>query len=263
MSPGALVSDAITWIRAIRNSHERFSGLVSPLDGQAAQAPSYDDEWSIAQVASHLGSQAEIFALFLQAGLENRPAPGPDEFTPIWDRWNALTPSEQITGSVRTNEEFVRTLESLSGPQREQFALTAFGMELDLTGLARMRLGEHALHTWDIAVAIDPAATVAGDAVELLIDTLPDLAARVGKAQQGGSDVVVETSEPARLFLLQTGPDVVLKPLDSDSAGASRLRLPAESLVRLVYGRLDPAHTPSRLGQQDALAQIRPVFTGF
>jgi len=257
------VSDAITWIRAIRTSHERFCGIVSSLDDRAAQAQSYDDAWSIAQVASHLGSQAEIFALFLQAGLESRPAPGPDEFSPIWDRWNALTPSEQIAGSVRTSEELVRALESLSGPQRERFALTAFGTELDLTGLARMRLGEHALHTWDIAVALDPAATVAGDAVELLIDTLPDLATRVGKAQQNGGDVVVETREPARLFLLRTGPDVVLEPVDSASDDAARLQLPAESLVRLVYGRLDPAHTPSGLGQQDSLARLRPVFTGF
>jgi Protein of unknown function (DUF998) len=30
-------------------------------------------------------------------------------------------------------------------------------MDLDTTGLARMRLGEHAIHTWDIAVALEPA----------------------------------------------------------------------------------------------------------
>ena len=30
-------------------------------------APSYDTEWSVGQVLSHLGSQAEIFELFLDA----------------------------------------------------------------------------------------------------------------------------------------------------------------------------------------------------
>jgi hypothetical protein len=56
-----------------------------------------------------------------------------------------------------------------------------FGMDLDTAGLARMRLGEHAIHTWDIAVALDPAATVAPDAVSLLIDALGQLVARTAK----------------------------------------------------------------------------------
>jgi hypothetical protein len=34
------------------------------------------------------------------------------------------------------------------------------GADLDIAGLAGLRLGEHALHTWDIAVALDPAATL-------------------------------------------------------------------------------------------------------
>ena len=38
--------------------------------------------------------------------------------------------------------------------------------------MAQMRLGEHAMHTWDVAVMRDSKATVAGDAVELILDTV-------------------------------------------------------------------------------------------
>ena len=49
-----------------------------------------------------------------------------------------------------------------------------------------MRVGEHAVHTWDIAVALDPKATVAADAVDLLIDTAPAIVARAMKPVEGG-----------------------------------------------------------------------------
>jgi hypothetical protein len=39
--------------------------------------------------------------------------------------------------------------------------------------------------------------------------------------------------------------------------------MPAESFIRLVYGRLDAEHTPpSVLGDEAALDQLRLVFPG-
>ena len=55
------------WIGALRHSHETLRALVEPLDEGQLEQPSYDSEWSVAQVLSHLGSQAEIFGLFLDA----------------------------------------------------------------------------------------------------------------------------------------------------------------------------------------------------
>ena len=46
----------------------------------------------------------------------------------------------------------------------------------------RMRLGEHTLHTWDVAVALDPSAQVSPDAIDLLVDGLGDLVAPGGEA---------------------------------------------------------------------------------
>ena len=46
-----------------------------------------------------------------------------------------------------------------------------------------------------------------------------------------------------------------------DAAVAPDLVLPAEAFVRLVYGRLDPDHTPAVRGTAD-LAELRAVFPG-
>ena len=157
------------WIDALRYSHDRLRTLVGPLDLDQLEQPSYASEWSIAQVLSHLGSQAEIFSLFLDAGLGGSDPPGREAFAPIWDAWNARSPQDQAADALRVDGALVERFESLDDKQRERLHVELFGMNLDTTGLARMRLGEHAVHTWDVAVALDPAATVAPDAVHLLV----------------------------------------------------------------------------------------------
>jgi hypothetical protein len=44
-----------------------------------------------------------------------------------------------------------------------------------------MRLSEHAIHTWDVEVALDPAATIAPVPVELLIDSFDRTIGFAGK----------------------------------------------------------------------------------
>ena len=253
--------DPTNWIRVIRSSHDRFSALVTPLSGEQVRGPSYADEWSIAQVASHLGSQAEIFALFLDAGLNGSTAPGREAFGPIWDRWNALDPVEQVSQSIAANERLVGRLEQTTPDQQQRFSLPMFGSDVDLAGMAAMRLAEHALHTWDVAVMFDPDATVAFDAVELLVDTVEQTAARAGKRVQGVGPVAITTNAPDRAFLLTAEPIVSLAA--RNDSGADPLRLPAEALVRLVAGRLDPAHTGPAVGEDSRLTQLRSVFPGF
>lgn len=129
-----------------------------------------------------------------------------------------------------------------------------------------MRLGEDALHTWDIAVALDPAATVPEDATGLLIDTLPPLVERVARPGPEPLTVEVHTSTPDRRLRLQlTGDGARLTNTGGDDpVGTSLLTLPAEAFVRLVYGRLDPGHTPAS-AQATALDldALRRSFPGF
>jgi uncharacterized protein (TIGR03083 family) len=253
------------WISALRNSHDRLAAAVGPLGRDQLVQPSFDSEWTIAQVLSHLGSQAEIFDLFIAAGLTGQDPPGMDQFGPIWDVWNAKDPQAQASDALGADEATTVRFETMDPQEQAQLKLKAFGMELDVAGVARMRLSEHALHTWDVAVALDPAATVAPDAVALLVDTLPPLAARTGKGDGQQRKIRVSTTDPERRFILATGDEVTLTPEDeaTPELGVSELTLPAEAFIRLVAGRLDPAHTPPVEAAGVDLDELRQLFPGF
>jgi uncharacterized protein (TIGR03083 family) len=162
-------------LAALHRSHDRLEAAVTAASDEVG-GPSYDDDWTIAQVASHLGSGAEIFSFLLDAGIEQAPAPGADQFTAVWDRWNAKAPAEQARDAVAADAALLSRVDALPDGERQRWRLDMFGTEQDLPGLLRLRLGEHALHTWDIVVARDPAATIAGDAVALIVDALGWLA---------------------------------------------------------------------------------------
>jgi uncharacterized protein (TIGR03083 family) len=249
------------WIGALRHSHDRLQALVGPLDLADLEQQSYASEWSIAQVLSHLGSGAEIFGLFLEAGLAGQDLPGSDMFVPIWNTWNAKDPQAQAADGLRADETTVARFESLD-PDQRALRLHVFGIDMDLVGLARMRVSEHAVHTWDVAVALDPSATVAPDAVGLLIDTVGQLVARSAKPDRKERRILVSTSDPERHFVLETGDSVSLIEADGEE-GLPSLRLPAEAFVRLVYGRLDPHHTPSVEADSVELNELRQLFPGF
>ena len=255
-------TDATPWVQAIRASHDRLAGIVAGLDGDALRAQSYDTEWSVADVLSHLGSGAEIFSLYVDAGVTGGDPPAPDDFKPIWEAWNARSPEEQAARSVAANEALVTRIESLTPQQREGFHVVMFGrMPVDLAGVLGLRLSEHAVHAWDVAVTLDPAAKVAPDAVDLLVDRLPMLAGFLGKQAPAPVAVAVTTTAgPQRAFTLDTG-GVTLAPAGEDDATAAALALPAEALLRLVYGRLDDEQDVQASGV--TLTELKSVFPGF
>jgi len=261
-----MATDARTWIGTLRNSHERLVSLVSALTPEQLRAQSYDAEWSIAQVLSHLGSGAEIALMMLPGALGDTEPASRDAFQAVWDVWNAKTPEDQAADCLASNEKHVRTLEQLSDDQLARISLPFFGMNLDATGVVRMRLSEHALHTWDVAVSTDPAATVSPDAVSLLIDNVPGfLAPRLGKAPEEPFRLRIVTTEPDRDYLLSAADAISVTDWPGDSAAADgEVRMPSEALLRLAYGRLDPAHTPPGVaGQAADLDRLRAIFPGF
>jgi uncharacterized protein (TIGR03083 family) len=260
-------SDPREWIATLRHSHERLDGLVRPLTPEQIRGESYCGDWSIAQVLSHLGSGAEIGLLMLPGALGEGEEASRDSFQAVWDVWNAKNPDEQAADALAADERHVKALEQLTDEQLGRISLPFFGMDLDAVGLVRLRLGEHALHTWDIAVRLDPAATVAPDAVGLLIDNVPQfLAPRLGKAPEEPFAVRIRTTGPERDYLFATAENVVMTdwPEDGTDAPVSEVSMPAEALLRLSYGRLDPAHTPASVtGDPADLDQLRAIFPGF
>jgi uncharacterized protein (TIGR03083 family) len=257
-----MATAAAPYLRAWRHSHDTLRTLVDPSDSAQLNRQSYASEWTIAQVLSHIGSGAEIFRLFLDAGRKGEDPPGRETFEPIWEVWNARSPEDQAAHALAADQAALERFESLDASEQERFHLNLFGGDVDLAVLARMRLSEHAIHTWDIAVALDPAATVAPDAVDLLIDTLDQLASRTGKPTENPTRVHISTTDPERQFVLDIGESVSLLPWDGEESLAE-LRLPAEAFLRLVYGRLDPEHTPRADDGGVDLVQLRTTFPGF
>lgn len=266
-------SDPRTWIATLRQSHDRLDKLVRSLTPEQVRAQSYDTLWSVAQVLSHLGSGAEISLLTLPGALGEAEPVGREAFPAVWEVWNAKTPDEQAADGVASDEKHVHTLEELTDQQLANIDMDFFGMmRLDAVGMIRMRLGEHALHTWDVEVVGDPTATVQQDAVELLIDNVPQfLAPRLGKPLAEPFSVRITTTAPARDYLLTSGDSVALTDWpgeagagDSDLADVAHVHMSAEALLRLAYGRLDPEHTPSSVsGDADTLTKLRAIFPGF
>jgi uncharacterized protein (TIGR03083 family) len=265
-----VTTDARTFIATLRESHDTLDSLVRPLTPEQVRGQSYDTEWTIAQVLSHLGSGAEISLLMLPGALgEGEPA-GRDAFPPVWDVWNAKSPDEQAADGLTADEKHVQTLEALTDEQLAAVDLDFFGMmRLDAAGMVRMRLSEHAMHTWDVAVMADPAATVQADAIELLIDNVPQFLSRRAKPLAEPFSVRITTTDPARDYLLTSGESVTMTdwPADGESGDGSdvpHVRMPAEALLRLAYGRLDAAHTPSSVSADaDTLDKLRTIFPGF
>jgi uncharacterized protein (TIGR03083 family) len=249
-------------IAALRRSHDRLGGLVRDLDETAVSAQSYDTEWSIAQVLSHLGSGATIFRGILQAGIDGVDAPGMDVFREIWAEWDAKSPVDMRDSFLVADEALVARLEAMTDDEVAAFSLPLWGMVLDVAAFARMRLSEHAVHTWDVEVMLDPSAVVAPDAVELLVDHLGVTAGRAGRSSDPAYAVAVVTTDPARDLVVRTGDPVTVAPADA-GATDGRLALPAEAFLRLVFGRLDPEHTPAvEQSGERGLDDLRAAFPG-
>ena len=93
---------------------------------------------------------------------QGEPAPGAEINQPIWDEWNAKSPTDQIRDSLVTNAAFLDAVDALTDDQRAAWQLELFGMQQDLPTFLRMRLSEHALHTWDVTVVARPVLHRAG-----------------------------------------------------------------------------------------------------
>ena len=257
-------------LSALAASHERLAAAAAGLEPGGEERQSYDSEWTIAAVVSHLGSGAELFGGMLEAGVTGEPGPGRETFPAVWDRWNAKSPSDQTRDGVDQDGALVDYLRSLSPDQVAHWSQEVFGRDYDLAEFLLLRQGESAVHTWDVIVVDGPSATVSADAVALLVDSLGMVVTRSGTLP-ASTRVRVSTTDPDRDLLLTAGSDKAeLRPAadgadpgqsDGDSSATATLRLPAEAFLRLVYGRLNPDHTPDGITAEGT--RSRPAAEGF
>jgi uncharacterized protein (TIGR03083 family) len=248
-------------LHALRSSVDRLAALVRPLDDSSLIAQAYPTEWTIADVVSHIGSGAVISLRRLQDTLDNSNPP--DDFNQhVWDEWNAKSPRAKVDDGLEADAELTAALEETTPEDRARFKSSMGPFELDWDAFIGMRLNEHLLHEWDVAVTLDATVPLAQDGTEVVIDNLELIARFASKPNGDPRTIRLGITDPDRSFAVTVEHDRVeftaVKPGDMPD-----ISMPAESLIRLVYGRLDPAHTsPSVVGERVLVDELRSVFPG-
>ena len=254
-------------ITALRSTHDDLAAIVPSLSDDQLSGPSGASDWTVAQVLSHLGSGAEIGHASYRAALDGTAAPEQDFNEGVWARWNALGPLDQASGFLEHDATLLRTLEGLTPEQREhlEIKLGFLPAPLPLATVAGMRLNEVAQHSWDVRVALDPAATLDAESADVLLEHFTGgmgfLLGFIGKADR--------VSEPARVQV--EGTDVVIRiddqvSLSTPATGATAaFRGEPEAAVRLLSGRLTAPYTPDGVDVTGNLTldDLRRVFPGY
>jgi uncharacterized protein (TIGR03083 family) len=246
-------------LEALELSIIHLRSVAESLNESQYVESAHPTEWTIADVMSHIGSAAVIFKRGIDDSLEGRETPSQFNQS-VWDVWNAKTPHAQVTDALDADKALLTRLLDMNPEERGRYSLNLGPMSFDFDRAVRLRLGEHVLHTWDIEEAFDKKATLQSEAVPLLIDNL-DLIMRFGaKATEHEHTLHIRTSDPVREFALgQSAEGVAFN--EVEGVEEFHLELPAESFVRLAYGRLDAEHTPEGIDSVH-LDELRRVFPG-
>lgn len=249
-------------IAALRRSHDELVTFIQKFEPEDLKRPSGASEWSVAQVLSHLGSAAEIGLNTLAEGKADS-----DAAPAVWDRWNAMSPSEQATNFGQAEGRLVEALEAMDDDTlaRRRIDLGFLPSPVDIAFVVKMRLSEVGLHRWDVEVAFDPAATVAEFVVPFVLENLPMFAGFFAKPTGKTGRVAFETSRPTGSYLLELRDDGATLSEGIDGPAGTRIGLPGEALLRLTAGRLGSVHTPPSVKVEGDLAldDLRRIFPGY
>jgi hypothetical protein len=97
--------------------------------------------------------------------------------------------------------------------------------------------------------------------VPFMLDSL-ELVIKFTSKTTGSGDVLrIRTTEPQRELVLTLGAEDVTLEEGVTSDDPHHIEMPAESFIRLLYGRLDAAHTPAA-AESEHLENLRLVFPG-
>jgi uncharacterized protein (TIGR03083 family) len=251
-------------IAVLRAHHDRLAALAKDLTDSQLEGPSGATDWPIAQVLSHLGSQAEISRAPLVAAVDGTALDAPDNQS-VWDRWDAAAPRAQADGFIEHDAHYLSVLEGLSAEQRASvhIDLGFLPEPVPLAVAIGMRLNEVALHGWDALVGVDRDAEVDEAAATALLDLFADglgfLLGFVAKPDRLAEHATVAIGDHSLVIADAAGVRTGTTGATATFAG------PTGAALRLIGGRLRPEHTPAGVGITGnvSLDDLRGVFPGY
>ena len=243
-------------LEVLRTSVARLRRTVEGLGPSQLAAPAYPAEWTIADVLSHLGSGAVIHQRRFDDALAGRETAS--SFAPaVWDEWNAKSAPAKAADSLVADQALLERLGSYADDNvRARFEFAMGPMTFDWAGFIGLRLNEHALHTWDVEVALDPGAVVAPGSAGLVVDNLQMIARFTGKPFGTERTVAVRTSGPGATSRSPSGPTPSCWSRPSPPANRTSRSPPKRS-----SGWSTGALTPPTSGPAD-LDELRKAFPG-
>jgi uncharacterized protein (TIGR03083 family) len=262
-----MTASADRMINALRSGHDALAAKVVTMTPEALRGPSGASEWTVAQVLSHLGSGAEINSGTLARSLRGADEPTSAGAQEIWDRWNAMSPTEQAENFLVANASLVEEYEGLDDETRAdaKIDLGYLPAPVDVATAAGFRLNEFTFHSWDVEAGSNPSAVLAQEAVEQLIDLVPGMIGWLAKPDvldERPVTIAVEIADLGRSFGLELGDTAAVTDVPTDARATLSLR--AESWLRLLLGRLGAEHTPADVVVTGAITldELREVFPG-
>jgi uncharacterized protein (TIGR03083 family) len=253
MADGGAQAGVRTIGAAVRREAGAIAADMREQDAAAWEAPSWCEGWSARDVVSHLTEGSERFYLQTRAGLDGQAVPefSMDERNARRAKVKAMAPAEMLAELERRNQVMFDDLEARDDAVLGR-PVVPLGPGRTLTGaqVAALRLNELLLHHWDLRAPSEPGTALDPAGAALIADYVLGNAGRMAKAEAlQGLDATFrcETSGPG-------GGPVTIACRDGKcevtrgAAGQAdvTLRLPLETLLRLVWGRVALQHALDR-----------------
>jgi uncharacterized protein (TIGR03083 family) len=258
--------------RVIRGQLGRLAGELRGLDAGGWDAPSACTGWAVKDVAAHMAESNDRFYQVISAALRGESGP---EFTAPQraERQAAVRAGSTDAIVDQLVGRGAACFDMLEGATVEDLArmVTVPAGQLSLEQVAPQRLSECTLHSWDIRVARDAGATLDADAVPLLLDGAIAGAGRLGSRGAPNArdatyavDVTGPGGGPVGVVV---GQGAVRASRGAPARADATLRLPGESFVRLLWGRLDlrravQSGTVAVEGDRELAYALEGVFRG-
>src|ERR1700738_3271119 len=216
-------------LAALHRSVDRLRRIVGGLEPRQLREPAYPTEWTIADVLSHIGSGAVILGQRFDDVVSGQESDA-DFAQSVWEEWNAKGPEAQAVDALVADAALLGRLDALGEEQRAAFQFALGPFNFDFAGMIGLRLNEHVLHTWDIAVMVDPKAVLPDGEASVVVDNLGMVAGFAGKPTGNERTVHVRTVDPARDFTIALRADE-LEMTSSGPVSEPDLEIPSEAFI--------------------------------